>query len=222
MNGGAGVYYYPHQDHFDLENDEWKWDVVPEIIDGKNVADYYDPEILARLVELEKEEDILRDAHEPFDYANYQDICEIHRKIHKRRLHIRRESSARKGKFDPKIRTVSDVEKGFDALGLDSSGVLKRQKRGRSIVRRERDSDDEIDVADIKAIEDPTDEQIWKKFKSRSKTMLRSRSKGADNPKRAFSIASRGTVGEADRKVYDLFPKHLNVGKRGIGKTDRR
>lgn len=40
-----------------LETDEWKFDVVPEIMDGKNIADFIDPEILEKLEELEKEED---------------------------------------------------------------------------------------------------------------------------------------------------------------------
>ena len=36
-----------------LAQDEWKFDAIPEIVDGKNVADYVDPEIDARLAELE-------------------------------------------------------------------------------------------------------------------------------------------------------------------------
>jgi len=35
-----------------------------------------------------------------------------------------------------------------------------------------------------------------------------------------FSRGSR--VNEADRKIPSKLPKHLNSGKRGIGKTDRR
>ena len=31
-----------------------------------------------------------------------------------------------------------------------------------------------------------------------------------------------GKMGEADRHIYDLKPKHLYTGKRGIGKTSRR
>ena len=37
----------------------WKYDVVPEIMDGKNIADFVDPDILQRLDELEKEEELL-------------------------------------------------------------------------------------------------------------------------------------------------------------------
>lgn len=70
-NGGAGVYYLPEHEHFDLEDEAWKYDVVPEIMNGKNVADFYDPDIVQKLIELEKEEDMLADAHVPFDYTTY-------------------------------------------------------------------------------------------------------------------------------------------------------
>lgn len=40
-----------------LSNDEWKFDNVPEIINGMNVFDYIDPEILVKLRELEREEE---------------------------------------------------------------------------------------------------------------------------------------------------------------------
>ena len=42
-----------------LENPEWKYDVIPEIMDGKNVADFVDPEIEAKLMALEREEEKL-------------------------------------------------------------------------------------------------------------------------------------------------------------------
>ena len=42
-----------------LENDEWKNDVMPEIMDGKNIADFIDPDILEKLDALEREEEKL-------------------------------------------------------------------------------------------------------------------------------------------------------------------
>ncbi len=39
-----------------LKKDEWKTDVVPEMMDGKNIADFFDPDIEARLEALETEE----------------------------------------------------------------------------------------------------------------------------------------------------------------------
>lgn len=43
-----------------LANPEWKMDVIPEIMDGKNVADFIDPDILEKLEALEREEEKLQ------------------------------------------------------------------------------------------------------------------------------------------------------------------
>lgn len=45
-----------------LKNDAWKYDIMPEVQDGKNVADFIDPDIIARLEELEAEEERLEAA----------------------------------------------------------------------------------------------------------------------------------------------------------------
>jgi nucleolar GTP-binding protein len=45
-----------------LSNDEWKQDVMPEIMEGHNIADWIDPEIEERLQALEEEEDRLAEA----------------------------------------------------------------------------------------------------------------------------------------------------------------
>jgi nucleolar GTP-binding protein len=39
-----------------LKNPDWNHDVIPELIEGKNIADFVDPDILDRLEELEREE----------------------------------------------------------------------------------------------------------------------------------------------------------------------
>jgi hypothetical protein len=42
-----------------LANDEWKNDIIPEIMDGKNIADFIDPDIAEKLEALEREEGML-------------------------------------------------------------------------------------------------------------------------------------------------------------------
>ena len=42
-----------------LENEEWKSDTIPEIMDGKTIADFIHPDILERLEALEREEEKL-------------------------------------------------------------------------------------------------------------------------------------------------------------------
>ena len=47
----------PRAEKYMLMQEEWKYDPIPEIMDGKNVADFVDPEIEARLDSLEREEE---------------------------------------------------------------------------------------------------------------------------------------------------------------------
>jgi nucleolar GTP-binding protein len=58
-NGGAGVFNVDLKSNYLLSNEEWKYDKIPEIMDGKNVADFIDPEIEAKLEALELEEEKL-------------------------------------------------------------------------------------------------------------------------------------------------------------------
>ena len=56
--GGAGVYVPNTNEEKILANDEWKTDIIPEIIDGRNVADFIDPEINEKLQKLLEEETV--------------------------------------------------------------------------------------------------------------------------------------------------------------------
>lgn len=44
---------------WDLQNPEEKYDILPELINGKNMADFIDADIMAKLDELEEAEDKL-------------------------------------------------------------------------------------------------------------------------------------------------------------------
>jgi len=57
--GGPGVYSGDMSRHYLLEDEEWKRDVMPEIMDGRNVADFVDQDLIARLEAIEAEEAVL-------------------------------------------------------------------------------------------------------------------------------------------------------------------
>lgn len=57
--GGAGVFTFPAEEKYMLDCDDWKYDNPPDIMDGKNILDFYDPEIEEKLAILEAEEDRL-------------------------------------------------------------------------------------------------------------------------------------------------------------------
>jgi len=64
QNGGSRNFTFDYRTYWDLANPEHRFDTIPEIMDGKNVADFFDPDIEARLEELEREENELEAAFE--------------------------------------------------------------------------------------------------------------------------------------------------------------
>jgi len=61
---GLGRFTYDRRNYLDLKEDDWKFDIMPEFMDGKNVRDFYDEDIMERLAELEEEEEELQKAFE--------------------------------------------------------------------------------------------------------------------------------------------------------------
>ena len=63
MSGSLRVeFFFTHyllctSGHWQLKDESWKSDIIPEIMDGKNIADFIDPDIMAKLEELEAEEE---------------------------------------------------------------------------------------------------------------------------------------------------------------------
>lgn len=55
----VGVYSADLRKHYQLRSETWKYDIMPELLDGHNVLDFVDPDIDARLAELEREEEEL-------------------------------------------------------------------------------------------------------------------------------------------------------------------
>ena len=92
-------YFLDLRKNYLLEDDGHKYDVVPEIIEGKNVADFIDPDILKRLEELEKEEELLEAAgvydSEPED-EEVLETREKAEKIRRARSLMRKKSIAKR------------------------------------------------------------------------------------------------------------------------------
>lgn len=161
-NGGAGVYNADLRKHYDLKDESWKYDIMPEIMDGHNIIDFVDPEIDARLEALEREEEALAaqaDAERAMNEANdigeeltveEADTLAAIRSKKKKMIadHRRRKNAADNAPTMP--RTTIDVSRGrttakmmedLGAMGMDASAAADRihsQSRGRSLVRKKR------------------------------------------------------------------------------------
>ncbi|KAL7423385.1 Nucleolar GTP-binding protein 1 [Cryptotrichosporon argae] len=58
-NPHLGIYTQDTKRDYILADDSWKYDIMPEFMDGKNVADFIDPDIAEKLEALEREEEQL-------------------------------------------------------------------------------------------------------------------------------------------------------------------
>jgi nucleolar GTP-binding protein len=67
--GGPGVYKVDTSRYYIMREEDWKTDLIPELVDGKNIADFYDPDIDERLQALEAEEEALLAAEAEADAA---------------------------------------------------------------------------------------------------------------------------------------------------------
>mmetsp|Transcript_17709 Transcript_17709/g.41165 ORF Transcript_17709/g.41165 Transcript_17709/m.41165 type:complete len:646 (-) Transcript_17709:36-1973(-) len=233
--GGAGVYSVDMWKKAILEDPSWKYDMIPEIMDGKNVMDFVDPEIDAKLAQLEKEEALLmKEANTRDDddvlraFSGTQKILdELHSRTKQRRLENRLKKSQNKVPTPRKAgKKASEVEGELTSLGLDGSKVRGRSKSKKSVLLGKRRREASLEGGDAGSVETRAaslaararsqskmkglpSEEVAQKVEKKRRKLMRQRNK-------------LGKRGDADTHIPDLKPKHLYSGKRGIGKTDRR
>ena len=139
-NGGPGVYNLDMKRDYDLADSDWNHDKVPELFNGRNVADYVDPDIEEKLAQLEAEEEKLEaegyydesDNMEDVDDANLRMKAEL---IRDKRTMIRNDSRLRKSLRNraiipraKKTRTIQAMGKHLVGVGLDASSAVQRAK----------------------------------------------------------------------------------------------
>eukprot|EP00921_Rhytidocystis_pertsovi_P018924 GHVQ01029977.1.p1 GENE.GHVQ01029977.1~~GHVQ01029977.1.p1 ORF type:complete len:753 (+),score=118.63 GHVQ01029977.1:240-2498(+) len=132
--GGAGVYSVDLRKQYELADPMWKYDVIPEIFGGKNIADFIDPDIEAKLEELEKEEEELleEDAkinyHDPEWIETQKLLKELHSRMELTRLNNRLKRAGNTAPMPrPKlVRKVRDAVKHLGQLGYETDGVKQR------------------------------------------------------------------------------------------------
>lgn len=243
-NGGAGVYNINLKDKYILDDDDWKNDIMPEILDGKNVYDFLDPEIAAKLQALEEEEERLEnegfydsDEEETFDGYDADEVDDIRAKaewIRNKQKTMIKESRNRKSLKNKAIMPRSKLSKSFDqmekhmsTLGHDLSSLHDKQ---RVAAEKNRYLESGADVVMGAASEFSAANGSENGGKLRqSDRLLDGIADGSERIKveRVAKLQRRernrhARKGEGDRHTPVSLPKHLFSGKRGNGKTDFR
>nr|KYP49396.1 putative nucleolar GTP-binding protein 1 [Cajanus cajan] len=119
-NGGAGVYSMNLRKNYILASDEWKEDILPEILDGHNVYDFIDPDILHRV-----EESVSRPPHEVVPGEGFKDSAQKIKAIKLAKKSVKkRNKDARRGESD---RVIPNLKPKHLFSGKRSSGKTDRR-----------------------------------------------------------------------------------------------
>lgn len=224
-SGGAGVYNVDLKAKYMLRDQDWRHDIIPELMDGHNVADFIDPEIEERLARLDAEEEA---AEQAGTYAQGPELTEEQRAMLTSLKHLKSKQRAaiaehrqkkaqnsrplilaRQKRAGASRRSAEhDSEAEGMAMDIDESlGTGAKRQRGESGAVAKRSASipapRDRSVAGLRGITEQT-------------KVTRLRNLGQ---KRANLHAKRG---EADREQGASKPKHLFSGKRKAGTNDRR
>jgi nucleolar GTP-binding protein len=176
-NGGPGVYACDYRKYYILEEDEWRYDTIPEFMDGKNVLDFFDADIEERLQALEAEEAELEASgayapeEEDEDDLDEEEVV-LYKAIKERQAIARNKSHLNKSNAPREVtvrgRSAEDIKNHLESHGLKSEGVLEHlrgRKRTRSLsaekissssrsraAKGDVDDADEADEADKKPV----------------------------------------------------------------------
>jgi len=229
QKGGAGVYSVDMKADYILENPEWKYDKVPEIFEGKNVADWIDPEIDAKLAELEAEEEKLQGegyyAEDAEEYdSEYERIMQDADKIREQIALIRNKSRLKKRLHNQAIiprtktkKTAWEMDDALDVLGHDTStfmpGVIAQaEARGRSRTRSR--------AASRAGTEDPNAMEVDKTPKERLRERSRMRSVAPRTNRREDGVGDNEMGRSMAEKLAKQNQKKMNMMARQ-GEADR-
>lgn len=219
--GGAGVYNVDLRSGYILNDDSWRYDAIPEIVDGKNIADFIDPDIEERLAHLEAEEEQLDAAGH---YSLEAEATEADRALQKaseetrnrRKLAIIAHRAATQNntrvvhpmRIAKRKRAVPSNENADDMMAMQDEPMRKKAAMTRSISRsmsRARSAPPARDRSTFGLRDDAQRDLVEKdkRFAQRQRNLHAKR-------------------GEADREILVTLPRHLFSGKRKSGTHDRR
>jgi nucleolar GTP-binding protein len=244
-NGGPGQYQPYFRRTWDLEDPSWVDDIMPEIMDGKNIYDYVDPDIADRLIELEAEEEgrvvrkELDDAKVVPTYSMAESSLDAARFIREkikvlkmnksvRNLEVRRTRAQTMSidRFNARTGMSKEEQDALDAKARHPHKRLRSVSVAESALGRERSQSAHMSTKTTRALSGDA--------ASRERSMSVKRGSGFRDVRQKLLAtklakvkmaprARAGRQGEGDHVTVNERPKHLFTGKiDSTGKRDRR
>lgn len=243
-NGGPGVWAPDYREQYDLKNPDWRFDAIPEILDGKNIMDFVDPDIDAKLAALEKEEEqLIAEAEAAAMGDDESDLDEEEEAaveaIRERKKHFQMMSFVNKSvnrptmprairgrakdRHDPGALDSDEIRKKMESYGVDASQMLERgRKRSRTVERRltkalSNNSDDEME--DVMGTDGKSKGQVkkQKKEKADKKKMDHSLARSHSRPREPSQVGLKDEVAASIAKKLDKQGRKIWEGMSGEG-----
>ena len=229
--GGAGVYNINLKKNYMLENPEWNQDKIPEMFNGKNVYDFIDPEIEAKLAALEEEEDNLEatgfyDEPEDLDDEVEADTRDKAEYIREQQQLIRNAARSKKALKNRAIiprsvappKKLSEMEAELDRLGLAHTKISERARsKSRGRVSSARDEDDEMADADT---DKPSRRGLSVAQQNKQAAIEKAKVRARSQNRREAGTGKDSTTRTQAEKIQKLHQKKMNRMARA-GEADR-
>jgi nucleolar GTP-binding protein len=224
---------------------------MPEILNGKNVADFIDPDIEAKLEALEREEERLEaegfyasDEEEMLD-SDEEEFLDAAEQVATRKAQLKKMSQAKNTLQNKPIIprkkkhvTLTEFTQGMRKMGHDPVVLEKRAARlvaAKKAAWEAAEAEREADGGDSDGDVDMDDDVEMEERPRKGRASLKGEAlpagittkEQADKSKRLHHFAVRernrlAKASESDRHVPITRPKWMLAGKRKAGKTQRR
>jgi len=243
-NGGPGVWAPDYRHQYDLKDEEWRYDAIPQIINGKNIADYIDPDIEAKLAALEQEEqqivselqNTMQDDDSDLDeeeevkfqaIKDKQQLARVKSRMNRNSNHPKMPRSIRgksRDKHDPGVLTADAIKKKMEDVGVDASLMIEnRAKPKRTQYSMSRS---------LKLLGNGTDGDEGRSLSKRRKLLVKTpnqlglkdehQRKLATKEERLGQKQWEGMAGEGDRRTLVHLVQWMNTGKKRNGTHNKR
>lgn len=242
-NGGPGVWAPDYREQYDLKDESWKMDIIPEIMDGKNIADFIDPDIMQKLEKLEEEEeqlvkelDAARMEEEPESDLDSEEEAAVEAiRDRKKNIKIMKQVNKTqnkpmaphairgraKDKWDAGALNGDNIKEKLDRIGVESSGIVARgrsleQERGRKrerSVSRLRRNNGGNDIDNDSMDDVDTSGMSKKELKKRDKSRARAESQEVSRHRSHSKPRQPADMGLKDEKQADVAQKLERKGR---------
>merc|ERR1712230_355066 len=227
---------------YEMSDPEWKSDKVPEFFNGKNIADYVDPDIEEKLNALEAEEERLTQEgfYDESDSMSDEEDAEIRMKanlIRDKKTLMKNEARMKKSLKNKaqiprakKSRTLGQMEKHFTSIGLDAASATDRARAQIRNAPAPSTAGDQMEIdtpsARAKSVSRAPKTNRLTDGLGLSATGVTDPAK-REKAERMSKLSQRkmnrmARQGEADRHETASLPAHLLKGKRKMGTNRSR